>query len=266
MVYGDGYASADDVVAHELTHAVTEHSADLLYYYQSGALNESMSDVFGETVDIETGNGNDAAAVRWYMGEDLPYRRDSPHDEPESRERSGEDERFGAVPVRHRRLDQSNGDSGGVHTNSGIPNHAYALAVDGGSYNGRTVTGIGLLKAAKIRYRALTVYLTSGSTFLDSYNALIQSCSDLTGTNGITAANCTQVTTALQAVEMNQTWGCAGAVPAPALCPSGTLTTAYFDGAEASNANWVFNQESGAGGAWGRPRVWRSLARGRSAS
>ena len=72
MVYGDGYASADDVVAHELTHAVTEHSADLLYYYQSGALNESMSDVFGETVDIETGNGNDAAAVRWYIGEDLP--------------------------------------------------------------------------------------------------------------------------------------------------------------------------------------------------
>ena len=80
-----------------------------------------------------------------------------------------------------------NGDSGGVHTNSGIPNHAYALTVDGGSYNGRTVTGIGLLKAAKIWYRALTTYLTSGSTFLDSYNALIQSCTDLTGTNGITA-------------------------------------------------------------------------------
>ena len=53
MVYGDGYASADDVVGHELTHAVTEHSANLLYYYQSGALNESMSDVFGETVDLE---------------------------------------------------------------------------------------------------------------------------------------------------------------------------------------------------------------------
>ena len=107
---------------------------------------------------------------------------------------------------------QSVGDSGGVHINSGIPNHAYALAVDGGSYNGRTVTGIGFPKAAKIWYRALTTYLTSGATFLDSYNALIQSCSDLTGTNGITAANCTQVTTALQAVEMNQTWGCAGAV------------------------------------------------------
>ena len=67
-----------------------------------------------------------------------------------------------AVLVRHRRLDQPDADSGGVHINSGIPNHAYALMVDGGSYNGRTVTGIGLAKAAKIRYRALTTYLTSG--------------------------------------------------------------------------------------------------------
>ena len=243
MVYGDGYASADDVVAHELTHAVTEHSADLLYYYQSGALNESMSDVFGETVDIETGNGNDTAAVRWLMGEDLPIGAIRNMMNPTVLGDPGKMSDSAQFRCVTDGWTNPNGDSGGVHTNSGIPNHAYALTVDGGSYNGRTVTGIGLLKAAKIWYRALTVYLTSGSTFLDSYNALIQSCSDLTGTNGITAANCTQVTTALQAVEMNQTWGCAGAVQAPALCPSGTLTTAYFDGAEASNANWVF--ESG---------------------
>ena len=57
-------------------------------------------------------------------------------------------------------------------TNSGVPNHAYALMVDGGTYNGRTITGIGLTKAAKIEYRALTQYLTSGSDFLDNYNAL----------------------------------------------------------------------------------------------
>ena len=71
-MYGDNYASADDVVGHELTHAVTERSANLLYYMQSGALNESFSDIFGETIDLEDGLGDDSVGVRWLMGEDLP--------------------------------------------------------------------------------------------------------------------------------------------------------------------------------------------------
>ena len=113
-------------------------------------------------------------------------------------------------------------DSGGVHSNSGVPNHAFALMVDGGSYNGRTVTGIGLTKAAKIQYRALTTYLTSGSTFADNANALNQSCSDLIGTLGITSADCTQVNNAILAVEMTSPWPCAGATPPPATyCPAG---------------------------------------------
>ena len=53
MVYGDGFASADDVVGHELTHGVTEFSSHLFYYYQSGAINESLSDVFGELIDLD---------------------------------------------------------------------------------------------------------------------------------------------------------------------------------------------------------------------
>ncbi len=51
MVYGEGFAAADDVVGHELTHGVTDFSADLFYYFQSGAINESLSDVFGEFID-----------------------------------------------------------------------------------------------------------------------------------------------------------------------------------------------------------------------
>ncbi len=70
MVYGEGFASADDVVAHELTHAVTERTAGLYYYMQSGALNESFSDIFGETVDLW--NDGDPPADRWLMGEELP--------------------------------------------------------------------------------------------------------------------------------------------------------------------------------------------------
>jgi len=65
MVYGDGFPAADDVVAHELTHAVTDYSADLYYYQQSGALNESFSDIFGETVDLLNASGTDTPAVRW---------------------------------------------------------------------------------------------------------------------------------------------------------------------------------------------------------
>ncbi len=83
LVYGDDYASADDVVGHELTHAVTERSANLLYYMQSGALNESFSDIFGETIDLEDGLGDDSVGVRWLMGEDLPIDAIREHDGPD---------------------------------------------------------------------------------------------------------------------------------------------------------------------------------------
>ena len=111
--------------------------------------------------------------------------------------------------------------------------------VDGGSYNGQTITGIGTTKAGKIQYRALTTYLTSGSGFLDNFNALNQSCTDLIGTAGITAADCTQVNKALLAVEMNATWGCSGAVPPPPVCPTGTPAFAFQDNFEAVTSNWT---------------------------
>ncbi len=130
-------------------------------------------------------------------------------------------------------------DGGGVHSNSGIPNHAYALMVDGGTYNSQTITGIGLTKAAKIQYRALTTYLTSSSGFLDAYNAVNQSCSDLTGTSGITSSDCAQVTAAMQAVEMNSTWACPAAVAAPVMCPTGSPTIAFQEDFEVENASWV---------------------------
>ena len=105
LVYGDDYASADDVVGHELTHAVTERSANLLYYMQSGALNESFSDIFGETIDLVDGLGDDSAGVRWRMGEDLPINEIRNMMDPTRVRRPGQDERRG-VQVLHQRLDQ----------------------------------------------------------------------------------------------------------------------------------------------------------------
>jgi len=234
MVYGEGFSAADDVDAHELTHAVTENSARLFYYTQSGALNESFSDIFGETVDLGNGAGNDNGSVRWLLGEDVPgsgairnMKNPGAFNDP------------GQVNDANFKCDINDGDQGGVHSNSGVPNHAYALMVDGGSFNGQNVTGIGLTKAGKIEYRALTQYLTSGSTFLDDYNALQRACTDLIGTAGITSANCTQVKNALNAVKMNAPV-CSKPV-APALCatPSAKVKTLFFDGLEASGGNFV---------------------------
>jgi Zn-dependent metalloprotease len=242
MVYGQGLSTADDVDAHELTHAVTERSAGLFYYMQSGALNESFSDIFGETVDLTNARGNDTAAVRWKLGEDLPASigviRDMANPQALGDPGKTSDPEF--------KCDYSS-DGGGVHSNSGVPNHAYALMVDGGTYNGRTISAIGLTAAAKIHYRALTTYLTSGSNFIDHYNAVQQSCSDLVGVSGITSATCVQVKAALDAVQMNGAF--CGNSAAPALCSSGqTATTLFADTFEsASNTNWSRTALQGTG-------------------
>jgi len=240
MVYGEGFASADDVVAHELTHAVTEKSANLYYYQQSGALNESFSDIFGETVDLINLQGNDAASQRWTLGEDLSIGAIRNMWDPTLYGDPGKmsDSQFVCSQYT---------DGGGVHSNSGVPNHAFALMVDGGTYNGQTISGIGLTKVGKIQYRALTVYLTSGSNFLDNDTALKQSCTDLVGTAGITTSDCDQVTKALTAVEMISAWPCSGASAIPSLCPAGqTASTVFSDDFERSTAgSWTVQTLSG---------------------
>jgi len=112
----------------------------------------------------------------------------------------------------------SSDDSGGVHSNSGVPNHGYALLVDGGTYNDIPVTGIGLTKAAAIYYKAMTDYQTPVSGFADHGDSLEAACADLTGkaihklstdpndsqiaTVKISSADCTQVHAMTQAIEL----------------------------------------------------------------
>ena len=253
MVYGSGYAQADDVVAHELTHAVTENSANLFYFMQSGALNESYSDIFGETVDLINAAGTDTTEVRWLLGEDLPVgviRNMMTPTQSGDPGKVSDSQLFCSTGV----LDLFS-DNGGVHSNSGIPNHAYALMVDGGTYNGHTIAGIGLAKAGKIQYRALTSYLTSASNFIDNYDALNQSCSDLIGTSGITAGNCAAVAQALSAVEMADPWPCQPQPEfVPAACPVNQNPSELFaDDLENTNSgNWVSTTQVGEN-AWEYP-------------
>ena len=200
MVYGSGFSLADDVDAHELTHAVTEYTANLFYYMQPGALNESYSDIFGETVDLLNSGGNDSISVRWQLGEDLPNIgaiRDMANPGNFSDPETVSDPNYVCLGPGN--------DKGGVHSNSGVPNRAYALMVDG--FSGFP-NGIGLIKAGKIQYRALSHYLTSASDFIDNYNAVNQSCQDLIGHEGISSSDCVLVNAAMEMVEMNAQNAC----------------------------------------------------------
>ncbi|NND30996.1 MAG: bacillolysin, partial [Saprospiraceae bacterium] len=184
--YCDGTAS-DDVVAHEWAHAYTDYTSDLIYAWQSGALNESYSDIWGETVDLLNNYedvGEDlslrsgcASSQRWRLGEDASAFGSALRDmwDPTCKGDPGK--------VSDPQYYCSSGDNGGVHTNSGVPNHAYSLLVDGGSYNGQTINGIGFTKAAHIFWRAQSTYLTSTSDFSVMADALEMACNSLIGVN-----------------------------------------------------------------------------------
>jgi len=130
-------------------------------------------------------------------------------------------------------------DAGGVHSNSGIPNHAFALLVDGGNYNGQSINAIGLMKANHIAFRAKTHYQGPASDFVAHADALEQSCADLIGVElaslldgspsgqMLSAADCGEVSKAIVAVELRTLPTQCGFQPLlaqnpPPLCPAGS--------------------------------------------
>ena len=196
MVYCTGLA-VDDVVGHELTHGVTENTSKLLYYYQSGAISESLSDIWGEFVDLTNGAGDDSPSVRWLLGEDLPSNIGVIRDMADPTAYGNPD--MMSSPFYYTFA----GDNGGVHFNSGINNKAAYLMTDGDTFNGYTVNGLGIAKVADIYYEAQTNLLTSGSDYADLHAALIQACQNLTGIDGISSFDCLNVQAAVDAVEMS---------------------------------------------------------------
>jgi Zn-dependent metalloprotease/uncharacterized protein Usg len=195
MVYGQGFASADDVVAHEMTHGVTDYESNLIYLGQSGAINEAFSDIWGEFVDLTNGKGNDAPTVKWLMGEDLSIGAIRSMKNPPT---YGDPDRIWSTYYYCGECD-----NGGVHGNSGVGNKAAYLMTDGGTFNGITATGLGIAKVAKIFYEAQTNLLISSSDYEDLANALYQACWNFVGTDGITTLDCNQVANAINATEMN---------------------------------------------------------------
>ncbi|AHD05592.1 M4 family metallopeptidase [Paenibacillus larvae] len=173
IVFGDGdgktfipFSGDLDVVGHELTHGVTEHTANLEYENESGALNESISDIIGNAIK---GKG-------WLIGEDV-YTPNIPEDAL----RSLEDPTLYGQPDHYSNRYKGPSDNGGVHTNSGINNKAYYLLAQGGTHKGITIDGIGRDNAVNIYYHALVYYLTPNSNFSAMRAAAIQSATDLFG-------------------------------------------------------------------------------------
>jgi hypothetical protein len=242
--YCDGTAS-DDVIGHEWAHAYTSYTSGLIYAWQSGALNESYSDIWGEVIDLinnyedseedlseRTGCGS---SDRWLIGEDATAFGNPIRDmwDPTCRNDPGKvsDEEYRC----------GDGDYGGVHSNSGVNNHAFTLLVDGGNYNGQSIVALGLTKTSHIFWRAQKYYLTNTSDFSVQADALEISCSDLVGIDLeglstvsspagptgeiITPADCQEVSDAINAVEFRLDPGC-GFEPMlapnpPDICPEG---------------------------------------------
>ncbi len=175
MFYGNGgnmfkpLAGAEDVGAHEMTHGVIQNTANLEYQYESGAINEAMADIGGAMVDRDN----------WQIGEKIipqgsPYfptgtLRDMSN--PHNGGSSFNDPSYQPANVNEKYTGEQ--DNGGVHTNSGIINYAYYKIAEAISKN----------KAEKLFYRALSVYMTKSSQFIDCRLAFEQAAKDIFGNN-----------------------------------------------------------------------------------
>lgn len=200
----------------------------------------------GETVEITMRANSTAGGVRWLVGESFSVGSIRDMWKPTCR---GSPDR-----ANHPFQTCSSTDNGGVHSGSGVPNHAFALVTDGGVFNGFTVDGIGPIKSGAVWYRALATYLSVASDFEDAYAALNQAAADLVGAfpldprtgfpsdSMFTADDAGQIDLALQAVEMN-TPGLCGALDQildptpPTFCPS--RLTIYQDDFEHGIADWT---------------------------
>jgi hypothetical protein len=262
---------------------------------QPGALNESYSDIFGETIDLLNGRdgpggSNNAEPYpngqRWLVGEDLGQAQQQQEWELNQQAHDAVDQvpLLDLVVLRDmwdpiRATDPGKvsdieyvcdfGDGGGVHTNSGVPNHAYAMLVDGKTYNGVTIRGIGLTKAAHIYYQAMTAYQVPATKFADHEQALKASCNDLRGINlkelftgapsgkVITAGDCDQVAKVARAVEFSKPPTCKFtpllADKAPPVCPGASR---YFSEDFESGMDGWTTQSTGLHPEWTKPN-WK---------
>ena len=206
MTYGDGDGVVAgplvsiDVAGHEMSHGVTSATANLTYSGESGGLNEATSDIFGTAVEFYSANPNDQGD--YYIGEEIMKDRPALRfmDKP-SKDGQSKDCWYSGI---------GNID---VHYSSGVANHFFYLASEGSgskvigglphessTCNGSSVTGITQAKVAKIWYRALTTYMTTGTTYAQARTATLNAATDLYGASSLERST---VAAAWSAVSVN---------------------------------------------------------------
>ena len=208
MVYGEGLppsltfggqhwdylAGGLDVVAHELTHGVTDYTSALIYEGESGALNEAFSDMMGTAVEFfYQPAGSGPLHADYLCGEDVVT--------PGGVRSLANPTSYGD-PDHYSQRYLGPEDNGGVHTNSGIANHAYYLAIEGGTHrlSKVTVQGVGASnrdQIEKVFYRAFTSMLPPSADFHTARMATIQSARDLQGPGSAAERAVTQAWTAV---------------------------------------------------------------------
>ena len=188
------YASAAlDIVAHEITHGVTDYTSDLIYQNESGALNESFSDIMGTAVEFMFHPpGTDVHRADYLCGEDAVR--------PAGIRSMANPGAYGH-PDHYSIRFTGTTDNGGVHINSGISNHVFYLAIEGGTNrtSGLPVQGVGAANRGQIEsvfYRAVTQLLPANATFSIARAATIQAARDLYGTNSAAERAITEAWTA----------------------------------------------------------------------
>jgi bacillolysin len=192
-------AGSLDIVAHELTHGVTESSSNLIYLNESGALNEAFSDIMGASAEFffqPVGAG--IGQADYLLGEDS-FR--TPGGGLNGVRSLVNPIAFG-FPDHYSIRYTGTEDNGGVHINCGIPGQAFYLAIEGGRHrlSGVTVQGVGAANREQIEkafYRAFTLMLPSSATFSTARAATIQAARDLYGTSSAAATAITQAWTAV---------------------------------------------------------------------
>jgi Zn-dependent metalloprotease len=224
MVFGTGFAAADDVVAHELTHGYVERTSGLFWFHQSGAINESVSDVIGEIVDHRNPASNSSDS-NWEVGEALPGSGGSGIRSLKDPPLYGQPDRMKSNLFVTADFDY---DGGAVHDNNGVGNKTAYLISQGGTFNGVTSSGIdigdpGLAKTGRL-YLDVIARLTSGAEYADLGRVLVSTCAELVAsdTAGFTEDDCDSVGSAVAATELSSAPAIASAAAreAPISCPT----------------------------------------------
>jgi Zn-dependent metalloprotease len=213
MTYGDGDGVnigplvSLDITGHEMSHGVTANSAGLIYSGESGGLNEANSDILGTMVEFYANNPQDTPD--YMIGEEIVVGNVPGSADQRALRYMFDPIKDGFSPNCY----ASNLGSLDVHYSSGVANRFFYLLAEGSAAktfsgvkhyaptcNGASVTGIGRTKAAKIWYRALTVYFTSDTDYAAARVATIQAAKDL---YGATSAEAKAVAAAWSAVKVN---------------------------------------------------------------